>query len=150
MARLGEFRALPTADRVALVHAAVLVALARALLLTPGLPVRRVVRTVGAVARRLPVPGARPTPARVGWAVDVAGGVLPAGATCLPRALAARSLLARYGYAATVRIGVARDGTEGDTGAGLAAHAWVEREGTVLVGHLPDLDRFVPLPLEDL
>jgi hypothetical protein len=74
----------------------------------------------------------------------VASNALPVETTCLPRALAAGSLLARYGYDSTLRIGVARDDGE------FAAHAWVERDGVVTIGDLPDLGRFVPLPLEEL
>lgn len=50
------------------------------------------------------------------------------GGTCLTNALAAQALLGRYGYPATLRIGASRqDG-------GLIAHAWVERNGDVVIG----------------
>ena len=50
------------------------------------------------------------------------------GGTCLTNALVAEALLARYGYPATLRIGASRqDG-------GFAAHAWVERNGEVVIG----------------
>jgi hypothetical protein len=50
------------------------------------------------------------------------------GGTCLTNALAAQALLARYGYPATLRIGASRqDG-------GFSAHAWVERNGQVVIG----------------
>lgn len=42
---------------------------------------------------------------------------------CLPKALALRWLLGRHGIESTLRIGVARQED------GLAAHAWVERQG---------------------
>jgi hypothetical protein len=48
-------------------------------------------------------------------------------ATCLTKALAAKMLLARNGYISTLRIGV-------DTCNGFAAHAWIEREGKVILG----------------
>lgn len=147
MSSVARFRALPTEDRVALVQAAALLLLARGLLVAPRVPIRRVVTTVAAVGRRLPsTPWARsaPTPDRLAWAVDVASTTLPVETTCLPRALAVGSLFARYGYDSTLRIGVARDDD------GFAAHAWVERDGVVALGDLPDLERFVPLPLDDL
>lgn len=49
-------------------------------------------------------------------------------ATCLVRVLTAAILFGRYGHPAAVRLGVAR--TEGD----LAAHAWLESEGRVVLG----------------
>lgn len=58
---------------------------------------------------------------------------------CLPKALCLRWLLGRHGIAAELRIGVARQ--EG----GLAAHAWVERQGRP-VGEIPSVEeRFSPL-----
>jgi hypothetical protein len=47
-------------------------------------------------------------------------GPLPVG--CLPRALAVRTILAREGIDAAVRIGVRREGPS------LKAHAWVEHD----------------------
>lgn len=66
------------------------------------------------------------------------------GLTCLPRALAAHALLARRGIRTDLRIGVART-----AGSPLEAHAWVEREGVVLLGELPDLSCFVKMPLSE-
>lgn len=50
---------------------------------------------------------------------------------CLVEALAARELLALRGISSTVRFGVTR------AGAALTAHAWLEHEGTVVVGGGP-------------
>lgn len=63
------------------------------------------------------------------------------GATCLPQAFAARRLLMRRGVACDVRFGVARapDGR-------FDAHAWVEVDARVVIGDLPDLERFSRLP----
>ncbi|HEX4601145.1 MAG TPA: lasso peptide biosynthesis B2 protein [Gemmatimonadales bacterium] len=69
-----------------------------------------------------------PAPARrIAWAVAAAGRHLP-GATCLIQALSAQTLLARHGHAARLRIGVAR------ANGGIAAHAWLERDGQPLFG----------------
>jgi hypothetical protein len=61
-------------------------------------------------------------------------------ASCLTQALAATLLLARHGYAATLRVGVAKneDGS-------LRAHAWLESGGETLLGG-PDFGTFVQLP----
>ena len=77
-------------------------------------------------------------PERITEAVRRASRVVPR-ATCLTQALAAQVLLSRAGYTSRVWIGVARDGS-----AGLDAHAWVELDGSVILGATPDR-RYVPL-----
>jgi len=74
--------------------------------------------------RRMP-----PSAERIAWAVRAAGEYLPGGGNCLVRALATQALLTRYGYPAQLRIGVrkAEDG-------GLAAHAWLEAGGAIVIG----------------
>ena len=89
-------------------------------------------------------PGAVPLPAeRIAWAVSAAGRRVPGGGHCLARALTAQTLLARYGYPARLRIGVAHT-----TQQGFHAHAWVEtRDGVVLRESTPE--RFTALPVLD-
>jgi hypothetical protein len=82
----------------------------------------------------------QPSAARLAWAVRAVARYVPA-ATCLTQSLAARVLLAWYGQAAQVHIGVAKT-----RAGGLEAHAWVESQGQVVIGELPDLARFAPLP----
>ena len=65
---------------------------------------------------------------RIAWAVAVASEYVP-NATCLTQALAALVLLQREGYGTCLRIGVARS-AEGQ----FEAHAWLERDGRILVG----------------
>jgi hypothetical protein len=79
---------------------------------------------------------------RAAWAIGLASRYVPGTRSCLPRALAAHLLLARRGLPARLRVGVA----PGENGR-LDAHAWVEDQQGVLVGSLPDLARFIPLPL---
>ena len=67
--------------------------------------------------------------ARTIWAVETAGRHFPAIGTCLTQALAIHVLLARQGCKSILRIGVKRD-TDGK----FIAHAWLEKDGTVLVG----------------
>ena len=79
-----------------------------------------------------PPPRQRRTPPpveRIAWAVRAAGEYFPGGGNCLVRALATQALLTRYGYAAQLRIGVRK----ADDG-GLAAHAWLEAGGAVVIG----------------
>jgi hypothetical protein len=78
------------------------------------------------------------TPARLAWAIAAAAARIPRS-TCLVRALAARRLLARHGYASTLHLGVARAPD------GLDAHAWLECQGAILLG-APAPGRYTPLP----
>jgi hypothetical protein len=102
----------------------------------PFRTVRRLLLRHGAMRRK----GPPASVADIVWSVAVARRVVPR-ATCLPLALTAKTVLARHGHAADLRIGVSRD-REGD----LEAHAWVETGGSVVVGYLHDLTRFAPLP----
>jgi hypothetical protein len=77
---------------------------------------------------------------RVVWAVEHSSQLMP-GVKCLAKALATYLLLGRRGYQSDLRIGVAKL----ETGQ-LEAHAWVEVDGQVIMGNLPDLVRFTPLP----
>jgi hypothetical protein len=74
---------------------------------------------------------------RIVWAARTAARWTPA-ATCLSSALALQQLLCAHGHQSELHIGVAR--TAGD----FAAHAWVEREGRVLIGE-SELDTYVRL-----
>ncbi|WP_159077100.1 lasso peptide biosynthesis B2 protein [Halococcoides cellulosivorans] len=74
-------------------------------------------------------------PETVGWAVRTADRVVPRTA-CLERALAARALCRRYGYAASVDVGCVREGEH------LRAHSWaVCGEYTVVGGDVTAFDR---------
>jgi len=81
----------------------------------------------------------RPAPERVAWAVTAASRYVIGGSNCLLRAIATGLLLRRYGYDANLMIGVAKAPERG-----LAAHAWLETSGQVLIGGF-ELDRYVTL-----
>lgn len=66
---------------------------------------------------------------RIVSAVRQAASVLPCGNTCLTEALTAAALLRRAGCVATLRYGVVTDGEHR-----VAAHAWLERDGMVIIG----------------
>jgi hypothetical protein len=89
------------------------------------------VRSVPALLRRIErEAGRRParfSPREAAWAVQAAARRIP-GTYCLARSLALHELLRRSGYASELRIGVAT------AAPGIAAHAWVECNGTVLDG----------------
>jgi transglutaminase superfamily protein len=134
---LDRFVRLPAADRSLLVRSVLLLGAARlALWVMPLQAARRLL----ARAARHPVPTSV-TPERITWAVAAAERVVPA-ATCLPQALAAEALLARYGHPSTLRIGVVKNERRR-----LVAHAWVESGGRIVVGELREgLSEYTPLP----
>lgn len=70
----------------------------------------------------------RPAIERLVWAVEVASARIPR-ATCLTQAIATQMLMRHYGYGTRLCIGVAPGGN-----ASFRAHAWVERDGSILIG----------------
>jgi len=134
--RLRRFLALPSADRRLRLSAAFLLPLVRLALL--ALPHQLITRTL----RNSGTPGTTPThnAQRIGWAVGVAARRMPFAFSCLTQALTACILLRRDGHRAALRLGAARDARGRFT-----AHAWVENEGTVLVG-APHHREFVAFP----
>jgi hypothetical protein len=131
--RLRKYLRLAAPDRRLLLEAALLQAAVRVALWC--MPARTL--------RRTPRPASRdsqPAVSQLAWAVNAASSVIPRS-TCLVRALAARRLLARHGYPSTLRLGVAR------TSDGLAAHAWLECQGAILIGAAPP-GRYTPLPAQ--
>jgi hypothetical protein len=73
------------------------------------------------------------------WAVGAAGRRIT-GTTCLIEALAADTMLRRRGHQPLLRIGV-RQGEHSL----LDAHAWVECDGQVVMGEVPQLTDYAIL-----
>lgn len=57
-------------------------------------------------------------------------------ATCLTQALATKSVLKHYGQESRIVLGVAKSDVS------IAAHAWVEVNGRIVLGKLPNNSRF--------
>jgi hypothetical protein len=74
---------------------------------------------------------------RVVWSVKAVARRLP-GCTCLVSALALQRLLSRQGHVSELHVGVARQGER------FAAHAWVTRDGELLIGETEG-ETYVPL-----
>jgi hypothetical protein len=87
-------------------------------------------------------PPPRERVAEIVWAVDRVSQCWSGILTCLPRALAVRSMMARRHWGCRLEIGVARD----ERGV-FESHAWVEHEGEVIIGNVPNLERYAKLPL---
>lgn len=66
------------------------------------------------------------------WAVDTAANLLPFELLCLPRALAAKYLLRKV-PAMTLEIGI-----EVNPAKAFEAHAWIEKNGKVIIGDWPE------------
>ncbi|MCE7066847.1 lasso peptide biosynthesis B2 protein [Dyadobacter sp. CY326] len=66
------------------------------------------------------------------WAVDTAANLLPMDLLCLPRALATKYLLRKV-PALTLEIGI-----EVNPAKQFEAHAWVERNGSIIIGNWPE------------
>lgn len=141
MKRLGKFLHLPKRDRKLLASTVLLLgAIKLGLLVLPFQTLRRLLARMTLVTSQLPKTH-RADLSKVVWAVEVASRYMPGGVKCLARALATQALLAKRGYPAHLRIGVAKS-EEGQ----LEAHAWVESQGKIVIGSLADLARYTPLP----
>lgn len=112
--------------------------LARAAVLLRSCPISNVVNLS---APKIQMAGKRRKGAgsatRIGWAISLSAKVVPWKTNCLVQAVAASLLLRRYGCEPQIRIGVRKDGPE------LAAHAWVDCNGTTIVGGRGD--EFTPM-----
>ncbi len=111
------------------------------LLALPLPVVRKAVRTLFRAGRPLPA-DKRAAAEQVIRAAVSAGIHSPVGKTCLATALVAQAMLRRHGHDARLRLGVRRN-PDGK----IAAHAWLEREGLVVVGGpRSEVATYVPLP----
>ncbi len=77
---------------------------------------------------------------RLIWAVDVSTQLSPGGAKCLARALTVQALMQRQGYEPQLQIGVIKS-----PGAEFQAHAWLEYQGKIVIGELPDMEKYSEL-----
>jgi hypothetical protein len=145
MGRVGKFLQLSSRDRKLVVSAAL--AMVRAAIGLRVFGFDRMRQRAQTPARRSHGwcgPPPRPTvspppPERIAWAVRAVGVATPRGSNCLVRALATQAMLTRYGYPSELKIGV-RKSEDGC----LAAHAWLECAGGVIIG-AADLDSYTPL-----
>lgn len=122
----GPSRALPA-------KIAVLSVIGRILLPIAGLETtRRVVGSLASLSSR----SRTVDPERVSRAVAAVHRRVPVSSTCLTQAVVGEALLATGGHRPEFKLGVTR--REGE----LHAHAWIELDGTVLIGDLDDLAEY--------
>lgn len=128
--RAAQLRALSAPEQATLVLALLLVAHVRlALSVLPSRITLKLVRRLADTdVADLPVRQGTVPIEHVAWAVEAASRFVP-NATCLTQAVAGHLLLRRCGYATKLCLGVARP-SKGE----FYAHAWIERDGRVLIG----------------
>lgn len=144
MRKLFQLRA---RERRLVMQALVAVSVARALLLV--LPLRTVCQLVRRLFGSEPLAPAGCSSAQaIVWAVSAAARRSPTGSTCLANALVGQAMLRRHGHHSELRIGVRRNADRA-----FAAHAWLEIDGSILMGGpasviglyaaLPDLEHLI-------
>lgn len=127
MSALRKFLKLRSADQRLVAVSTLLLAAIRLLLwILPS-------RVILSGARRLVEVPDRSTPRRPAidrlvWAISTSSSRIP-HASCLTQAIATQLLFRRYGYGSRLCLGVAPDGR-----GGFRAHAWVERQGQIVIG----------------
>ena len=82
----------------------------------------------------------QPSPGAIAQSVQRSAKYSPGNVKCLAKALTTAVMMSIYGFPYKVKIGVAKDESNN-----LEAHAWVESEGKVVVGYLPDLSRYIAM-----
>ena len=126
---LATFLRLPAATKELAVEAAVLLALARFLVMF--VPMRRWRHRIATARQeRLLVP---PLARKVAWVVRKVADFVPFGAACLPQALAAQWMLRWRGVASQLMVGVRREATA-DRAAGRFYHAWLQVGDQCVIG----------------
>ena len=141
MRRLRRLLRMSRGDMALLLQAAgLLVSIRLGLWCVPFATLRKMLAALARTKQRAPVSGDLRAAERAIWAVETAGRHLPAVGTCLIQALAAYVLLGRRGCVPDLRIGVKRD----DSGK-FVAHAWLEKDGAILIGGEPH-QSYIPMP----
>jgi len=124
---LRKIRALPVKDRQIFVKAFFLLSIIRLGLWL--LPFRTLQKTLERLFRSPDTSDKQaPSPENFSRAVRAVSQYVPT-ATCLAQALTLQALLSQEGIHSDLALGVARDDESG-----IIAHAWVEINGTVIIG----------------
>ena len=144
MRRWLKFARLANADRNLLIRTALLLLAMRCGLALFGyVSVRRWLANAGRPRRGAELESGEDAGKieRLIWALNTAGAVVLGTQPCLAIAMATHWLLYRRGFGTDLRIGVTQD----EAGR-LEAHAWVERDGRILIGESQGLDVYQRFP----
>ena len=106
------------------------------------LPFRRLQNLILKVKRFESIAAVDPQPSlgAIAQSVHRSARYSPGEVMCLAKALTTAVMMSIYGFPYKIKIGVAK----GESNK-LEAHAWIESEGKVVVGYLPDLSRYVAM-----
>ena len=138
---LRKFLSLPVKERYILLKAFFLLLIIRLGLWL--LPFRTLRRTLANLFQSpVTINRQSPSPEKVSWAVSAVSRYVPS-ATCLAQALTLQALLSQEGIHSDLALGVARDDATGIT-----AHAWLEIDGTVIIG-AQERDRYTRLKMQE-
>lgn len=141
MKQLPRFLRLTSGERQLLINTFVLLGLVRlGLYFLPFQSLQRLLANISQV-KSDNQKGRQNELGKIVRAVNISSRYLPGDVKCLARALTTQVLMSRRGFLPELRIGVAK-GEKGQ----LEAHAWVENQGKVVIGHLRNLSHFTPMP----
>lgn len=142
MGRLGNFLRLPPSERWLLVRVTFLLGTTHfALRLLPFRKIYRWMERAGRSEGRH-INHQKLSAELICSVVNRSGRYFLGADSCFPQALVGEMLLERYGYPSTLRIGVIKS-QSGE----LKAHAWVEKDGNVVIGGpISHVERYTPLP----
>lgn len=136
LSRVRKFITLPRADRALLMSA--MVAIVKARMTVTFVPVRKILEPV---APRIDANYIDADAARISWAVETAGRIVPTGKNCLVRAIAGREMLAHRGIGSQIRLGIAKNSADA-----LSGHAWLECGDRIITGEGEHLG-YAPMPV---
>lgn len=143
---LRKFTVLPSREKRCLLRAFFMLFYCRILLKTSAL--QTILTSVYKRSENVQLKGVDSpiAPERISRLIVAASRFVPA-ATCLPQALVGKILFAENGYITQLHIGVYKD-----CDSQFEAHAWLSLNDKVILGYLPDLNRFTemfPSSLQD-
>lgn len=139
MERLNKFLHLSINEQILLIKASVALATIRLTLLFLPLKILLSLVDKNVPNQKIFSKDNRPLINRIVWAVDTASNYIPKSGSCLPKSLAAKLLLAEYGYESNLHIGVAKNPEKR-----FEAHAWIESEGKIFFSE-SDSTYYTPL-----
>jgi Transglutaminase-like superfamily len=137
MKKIQKFLRLPPLDRQLLLETFLLLSSIRIGFLFLKFPLLQ--RLLGKVSQRRTHKSAISID-RIIWAIEVSTHLSPGGAKCLARALTVQTLMQQQGYESQLQIGVIHNSIEE-----FQAHAWIEYQGKIVIGELPDMEKYSAL-----
>ncbi len=137
MKKISKFWQLEPTERALLVQTFLLLNLVRFLFLFLKFPRLQKILTKLGTRRSTYLGASILSIKKIGWAIELSTQLSPGGAKCLARALTMQTLMQQQGYDSKLQIGVIHQPTEE-----FQAHAWIEYQGEIVIGMLPDLEKY--------